>query len=382
MRDWRIMHKNHDGTNRGQLQPENLSFSMIKGEAGSSSVAYELDLGHSESVDMQQFTEPYRTDFELSVDNIIIMAGMHTDITFNTDDNFIQIAGRDWLHYLERREYPFDPVNPNLYRIGTPDRGLAFAASLADIKIILETILNTTLAQPYSLPITYTVPTMGVAIDYEFSLGDTGSIHSKIAELAQEEGGVYDFWVTPAKVLEFGVPRQYTTAVMTDPNACAFILDNSNTIRANVVGSGPGATRFVGYGSGNEVRLGLQLMDNDLANVYRRLDGNADFGDIPNRERVNKLTRAEFFYQKFSQDKVTVDIEATQIDSFWNIVRPGKAIWIDDIPIGPLTLGGPFELLELSGSVSTEGGETISLTLDPIHFVDEPSPPAFWTDRE
>ena len=335
MRDWRIMHKNHDGTNRGMLQPENLSFTMVKGEAGSHSVNYELSLGHEESVDMVQFTEPYRTDFELSVDGLIIIAGMHTEISFNTDDEFIQIAGKDWLHYLERREFPFDPVNPNAYRTGNPDRGLAFAYTNVDVGVIVNKLLTTTLAQPYSLPMSWSTPTTGVTADYELSLADTGSIHSKIAELAQEEGGAFDFWCDKNRVIHFASPRQYTGDVILDASECAVTFTNDNTVRGEVNSAGPGATRFVGYGAGNEVRLGLQLIDTTLAGVYRRLDGNADFGDEPSRNRVNSLTRGEFEYMKHPQDKVTIEIQAEAIGGFWAAVRPGVAVWVDNIPAGP-----------------------------------------------
>lgn len=379
MRDWRIMHKNHDGTNRGQLQPENLSFTMVKGEAGSHSVNYELDLGNATMVDMTQFTEPYRTDFELSVDGLIIIAGMHTEMSFNTEDEFIQIAGKDWMHYLERREYPFDPLQPNAYRLGDPDRGLAFIGINTDIGNIINQLLTQTLTMPYSLPISWTTPTIGVATDYELALADTGSIQSKIAELAQEQGGAFDFWIDKNMQLHFAIPRQYTEAASTDPAACAMVFNTNNMIRGEVNSAGPGATRFVGYGAGNEVRLGLELIDNDLCNVYRRLDGNADFSDVPSRARVDSLTIGEFHYVRFAQDKVTIEVQAEEIAGFWNTMRPGIAVWVDNVPAGPLTINGGYEVIEVSGDVSTEGGETISLTLDPIHWIDVEDAPPLWS---
>lgn len=380
MRDWRILHKNHDGTNRGLLQPENLSFTMVKGEAGSHSVNYELDLGNAASVDMQQFTEPYRTDFELTVDGIAIIGGIHTEISFNTDDEFMQIAGKDWMHYFERREYPFDPLAPNAYRLGDPDRGLALAYENTDIGIVVNQLLVQTLSQPYSLPITWTTPTVGILVDYEISLADVGSIQSKLAELSQEQGGAFDFWVDTNMVLHFAISRQYDVGASTDPNECAMVFNNDNMIRGEVNSAGPGATRFVGYGAGNEVRLGLELIDEPLCNVYRRLDGNADFSDVPSRARVDSLTIGEFHYQKHAQDSVTIEVQAEEIPGFWNTMRPGIAVWVDEVPAGPVWINGAFEVMEVSGDVSTEGGETISLTLEPIHWIDVPDPPPVWSE--
>ena len=369
MRNWRIMHKNHDGTNRGQLQPENLSFTMQKGDAGSNSVAYELDLGHSESVDMVQFQEPYRTDFELSVDGYIIIAGMHTEIAFSTDDNFVQIAGKDWLHYLEKRQYPFDPMEPNQYRDGDPERGLAMEAEGVDVGTIIGTILARVLDEPYSLDMTYTVPDMETPIDFELALADTSSIQSKIAELG-ENATLFDFWVTPSKELQFAVPRQYDETAMTDSSACALILNNDVTVRASITSTGPDCTRFVGYGAGNEVRLGLELMDVNQMGPYRRLDGNDDYGDVAFRARVDRLATGDYYQRKFPQETVTIEVQAEDIGGFWPAIRPGCAIWIDNIPVGLYLINGGYELLELSGDVSNEGGETIALTLEPIRLTE------------
>src|SRR5262245_30197191 len=109
-----ITHMEHDGTIRDTFRPEDLHFTLRLDEP--SDIDYEASLAMPNM--RAGFVGPYRTDFLLTVDGEPVIGGLHTPYERQGEDESVRIAGKCWMHYLEKRHYPFDPQAPTLFRHG------------------------------------------------------------------------------------------------------------------------------------------------------------------------------------------------------------------------------------------------------------------------
>jgi hypothetical protein len=357
--------------------PENLNFTMNKGENGPHEVTYELPTAN-DAADLHNIV-PYWTDFELYRENEILTSGMLTSAAFQSESEALQVAGKSWLHYLEKRQWPFDPMDPLRYKQPGAPRGVAWEVEQIDVAYVVEKLLTVTLAEPNSLPITgYQVileaDRVGRKMDYRIDLADTESILSKISSVAQQEPGIFDFWIDNNKVFHKQVPRRYTIDVLADATLCqwAFTDSASGLLSVSLTDNGPEGTHLVGYGAGDEVRLGLMMDDPAAQNKYRRLDASVDFGDVPNRARVNALTRGHFGLSIQPQIEVVIEVWPDAVRDFWEVIYPGCAIWLQ-FNHEAYNINSAHEVVSMDVQVDLESNESVTLNLNQVYPMYEES---------
>jgi len=388
-----VLHRTHDGTNLAMFYPENLSFTMNKGENGPHEVTYELPTAN-DAAELKNVV-PYWTDFELYRENEQIFGGMVTSVSFSSEDECIRVAGKSWLHYFEKRHYPFDPTDPAKYQWpGTP-RGIAYQAIQKDISEVLHFLLQNILFLPNSLELFWDLGTTGRLMDYQISLGDTTSLLARITEIAQQEPGIFDFWISNDKWFHIQMPRRYSIDVLVDATLCqwTFVDTPSGLLSVNFTDNGPEGNHLLGIGAGNDVQLGLAMDDAASQNYYRRLDTNHDFGDVPNRNRINALTRGYFGLAIQPHHEITIEVWPDAVRDFWNVIYPGCAIWLE-YHNEAYTINSAHEVVSMEASIDLESNEIVTLNLNQVYPMYEesthdifplpdqyiPKPQRYWID--
>lgn len=396
MGKWLVEHRNHDYSLIGSaIPPRDLSFTLRTGKEGPHDVSYNLPLlkdNEELSIpDIFEFVSPYKTDYYLTRYNrdneaTFSTSGMHVDTRVADGQEYTEIAGKGWLHYLERRQYPFDPLNPNLHRyiaggygmLTNPERGLAAKRTYLKGSAIVEFLLTEViLNEPYglenfSLVINETPETSGT---WELALNDTTDLLAHITDLAEERDAGFEFWIDdsnpPAKVfhIDFAYPFLGTLELTTDPE------NNQGLLTTTFSNGGPGVNRFVGTGSGNDVKIGLLLEDNAAAAIYRRQDGSEDFGDVETRLRVNRLTADAFARQKNPYQGISVDVFPEGFegagwpgDYFWSLVYPGSLVYVF-ADLHHTEINTLYQVQTMDAQVSNEGDEKVTLNLELPHYM-------------
>lgn len=378
---WHVRHKNLDGSNIAQFSIENLHVTWNKGENGPHELTYEIPSQYP-GTDISRI-KPYYVDFELARNDIPLFSGMLTSVSFESENEYIEVAGKSYLHYLDKRTFPFDPMDPNRYRIFFPPRGYAFDTVATEMSTIIGYMFDKVFAEPNSLPMTWELVDTGVFIPYQIDLGDTETILSKITALSQQDPGNFDFWIDDLnKHFKMAVPRRYPIDVLADPKLCnwTFTDSPSGLLSVKWTNNGPESSRLTGYGAGDDVKLGLRMQDPGTMNMCRLLEATEDFGDVPNRARVNALTKGKFGYDIRDQTECTIEVwpDAVQ-DFFYGRIYPGCAIWLD-YSNEVYRINSAHEVVSIELEVNTETDESVTLNLNQVYpLYEESAPPVIPT---
>jgi len=292
----------------GIYRPEHLNFSIRNSQAGD--VSYEIPLGEP-NLTFEEFG-PYRTDYQIwrrggsGLYNLLV-EGMVTSVNLNKDRDSVLVSGKDWIHYLERRIYPFDPA---LYRSGDwvnwpkqwPDvqpPNLAADAEAVEVRDVVEEILdamnNVTLpalpggvaADPSRqnvLPIMFNNPPTGSSVLYKILPGDETTVFEHIQKLSELVDGFefdilpqsYEFkmW-SPSRLQDQPVYRIKGVNTPTTSEAGGAVVE------ADWTNDGPEGTYLVGLGTA-EHRVGAVWYYKPSIDQYRWLDRIYDFGELSN----------------------------------------------------------------------------------------------------
>ncbi len=293
---WTIEHREHeftpivvgmpaiqvDGALINEVTPDNLAFTLQLGKLGPGQISYDLGLSAldvitGDPVVGHEFVGAYRTDFRLkrSTQAHPLMAGMHTPTPAMADgatpEDFVSLAGQDWLHYLQRRVWPYDAA---LSYVDWP-AGLRFSVAAAEIGDIVRDVLETvrdvspnwplppdapgTGGHPsYSLGYTVVCDSTGVMTNFAISPMDSTTIYDMINTFAQNERdqGGFDFLMTWDKIFKLIYPE------IGDPTMPVFTLQvDAITKIANMreigfTNIGPLGTHYLGVGSGASNQAG------------------------------------------------------------------------------------------------------------------------------
>jgi hypothetical protein len=376
---WTVKHLEHDGTVLSTFKPENLTFSLEKGENGPHTVSYELSRGNDSVT--PAFVGPYRTDFELYSDTDLIVAGMHTLFNVESDQEHVKIGGKGWLHYLQKRYWPFDPNDPNAYRkkagLAAPDdddppTGYAYAVTGIDSMDIIGDMLDMITADPNSLEITHSLVDIGHDPVFSIDLIDTESIYDKIVTLSQEDPGEFDFWVTNAKVFQRAAPRLYSLDVVEDEEHADIehifdseVLD-SGLHSVGFTNTGPVATRLRGTGSSQSTTLASVREFFDGSAEFRLLEDNISFGHVNTQSRVVTLTRKHMLFGVNPVHEITITVVSDRIANFWTRFKPGKAIWLKANLEG-WNIDSAQEIVTMTCNPDNAGNELVTMRLNQIY---------------
>lgn len=373
---WHVKHKEHDGTLIADIRPENLDFTLNREPPHT--IQYEMSLSRPEIY--HDFIGPYRTDFELWYGDTLIMAGPHTSLNVSLGDDHCTIYGKDWFHYLERRQYPFDPrPNPpfdpshvNDFVIGSPAQGIAYEAAATDVATIIKNLLDIILARPHSMNITYpTLSTaLGIPTNYSLALADTTYMADIIRSLsAIDPGFVYEI-LPLGKELRLYSPYKYDIGVVSDPSLANYTFDSSNEDaieELEFTNNGPGATHLFGRGNGiGQVNYGSALGADANQTIYRRLDADVDLSEMRNRDEAIAATARNFKQIIDPQHEVTFKVNPDLITDFWTLIQPGYAIWFN-IDLIAHQLDSAQEIMNMHCTVSTEGDALVDFGLQQVY---------------
>jgi len=318
------------------------------------------------------FIGPYRNGWLLRQGWVPIQAGLITSVTTQKGSDFMTVGGKSWLHYFERRQFPFngDPtVSGNdegqleSYTGSKPGFGYNLDTSI-DVITHLTHILDKVLAKTDSWPITYSLSTIGKNIKYDVPLGDQRFVSDMIGELSDIAPG-FDYRTTWDMIFQIASPYFYgdpTTFDITDSTDShwAFVFDNSSDAKTpfdiSFTNNGPIATHVSGYNSIDipAVTIGYGPGQDQ----FGRLDASYDFGDISNADALDAKTSKQLAFDLQPQHEIPLSVLPNNITNFWTIFKPGVAIFVDQ-ELGYHRIDSGQRIVQMSISDDGSIGEPI-----------------------
>lgn len=338
--------------------PENLHF--VLNDEDVSTIEYDIsssakDLNGNNIITGNDFISPHNTHWRLRYGpSVTIAAGVHTSVKMTYSQNYMSVAGSDWLWYLDQRFMPFSGAVNHAYDYTLMNPimpGVNYEINSVDLSTALTAILNMALGRTNSLPITYTLAASGLIIDYHrLDLADTTTLLEIIKDLCSYDPG-RAFEITPGRVFEISTGARWYG----DPNAIAndsananlvWTINNSNPpLDLDFTNVGPGCTHIQGEGSGTTTREIVTLGNLENQGVYWRTDKPYQFNDAITRATVLARTQEQLAFDLNPVHEIPIYLDPDMIDKqisvnlshnpgdddgwFWSNIKPGRALWVD-----------------------------------------------------
>lgn len=358
---WQIRHFTHGNELLHTINPEKLRGSLNHNDPHD--VYYEVSLDHpvvdEENTAEGDFIGSWQTDWRLLRDGVPIqgMSGPITGVRIPEGEEVVQITGKSWLEYLNRRHYPSDTDLADI-------KQYLFVAFDKDVTEIIRDLIQGTIARPNSLAIdtsnldSRTTFKENLRVEYV----DTETILSKIKQLAEGEPG-FDFEMTWDKKFKLYYPEY------SDPTDVEFIMVTAQppTLKQTNAAygidwtdNGPQGTHLLALGSGLAYRMAIALGSDDGQSTFRRLDFTMDFGEVPKKSKLRRLAKGGLRAGVRPQREVPIRIIPEQIHDFWTRVRPG-AYFINNTELGAHTVTGEKKLTAIEFEVTNQGEELVEL---------------------
>jgi hypothetical protein len=404
---WEVDLFNQDGSNDpnskelvATVAPENLSFTFQEGQNGPHEVAFELSRYASDAdgnfIVANSFVGPYRTDFHLRRSDLTnpLITGVLTPYGgADPSEDHVKIAGKSYLHYLERRFWPYDA---DLSYRNFPD-GFRFKVKDAEVGRIVKDMLETvrdlspnypgppgsTLAtRSFSLDFTVDVDDTGHKINYEIAPFESQSLYELVKSLsegARADKAAFDFYMTWDKVFrlvypEVGKPSKPVLYLEVDVET-----GKANMLEAQQTNTGPQCTHVLGVGAGTSTRSGgVNRHFRHNSSIFRRLDEVSDFGEVKNLDALIGLTAGTLSFGANPVKEVPISVDPNQIPNFWKRVRPPGQYVMVDYDLGYARINSVQKIVSIDGSVTPEGDETAVLNLNQHYNVDTSTGLADW----
>lgn len=369
------------------VAPDQLQFRLQLGKLGPGTIAYDLGLHARDTVTNlevveHEFVGAYRTDFLLKRSGLTdpLMGGMHTPAPAATDgaqpQDKISIAGQDWLHYLQRRVWPYDAT---LSYVNWP-AGLRFAVAAGEIgdivRALLETVRDVSPNWPlppdppgggghpsYSLGFTVDCDDTSTTTNFEISPMDTTTIYDMIVTLAQNptgEGG-FDFLMTFDKIFRLVYPEIGTPASPLYTLEQDAVTHLANMRELGMTNTGPAGTHFLGVGAGSSGQAGgVNRHFRANSAVYRRLDAVEQFGDVKNLDLLETLTGGALSTGANPILEIPCVVNPNDIEGFWAVTRPGQYVTVN-WDFGAHQLASVQKIVTMDCAADQEGNESVTL---------------------
>lgn len=411
MGDFLVYHRDVEtGIITGQYVPENLNFGIRNSEPGD--IAYEIPL--AEPFLRREEFGPYRTDYQLyrrgnSGQYTLLTEGMITSVNLNGDRDSVLIAGKDWLHYLERRVYPFNPV---AYRaggaIGTggwrdwpkqwpeidPDTMLVEDADPIEVRIIVEDILLAMVeallpaipgVAADTLPrgqlgIMFNNVDTGKKTKYKVFPGDGTTILDHIKKLSEMVDG-FEFDILPQS-LEF---KMWHPDRLTSQPVYRFLgvgtESTGQVIEADWTNDGPEGTVLLGLGTADK-KAGALWYYKPSVDQYRWLDKVYDFGELSFTEQLisGQISPEDMLLRMlkdqddlFPQRRLGISLANPEFlsPSFYTAGRPrqliGRRVHFKHTWSPYWTVDSDYRVNAINWDVDQNGNEEVELELEIIY---------------
>jgi hypothetical protein len=274
VREWKIVHYNNEDDPIAEIQPEQLTFADYLNRVGY--VQYEIDMENEYA--RASYVYPYRTNYRLYWGTEAIQGGLHTAVSIeDIESDKLGVTGNDWLHYFERRIFPFDPLDLTT--------GTYIASVNTDVYVIAKHILDTVLAVAGSYTFVYTIGTSGQTINqFKIERGDTATVFEKLTNLMETKPG-FDIEVTYDRNIYFHLKRG-------NPNN-PFVFETGKNIQMlSYTNNGPTGTWSLGLAQGTSGRTGRAKLSDAVA-TYKRLDAPHDYNEVRDISQLQALVDAD-----------------------------------------------------------------------------------------
>lgn len=285
MGEWTVRHVGHRSQQLGIFRPGNLNFSLVNCDEGP--ISYELAMYEP----AEDSFGPYRSDWILLRGTNIINSGMHTGLNMNKDRDTLLVSGMDWLHYLKRRQYPFDPVQYRTVATGYyktwPKKWVD-----EDLRDIVHDILRAMINDDpaYTPDFILGNGPSGTTHRYKIYPADSTKVFDHIKALSEVTPG-FEFAISPV-TREFFM--YYPDRDSGNPVYHIHSTGSETTgqiTEMDWVNQGPRGTHTLGLGSGGKARnMGSVKTDIENKKEFRRLDITEDFGELSSQAALDKLT--------------------------------------------------------------------------------------------
>jgi hypothetical protein len=339
---FRVIHKRHDETKLGEAFPSNLEFALYLGKVGFCN--YDLDM--SSALAVRQNTEAYGTDYELYLDDRVIQAGMHTDVQVDDiDGHTMSVSGKDWYHWFEKEEWPFDPLDPLANVYSQIDR---------DLFLIVQDMLTTIQAQPNTIQFTFGFGLSGILGKLKIDVADNEDMLSKITNFGQGDPG-FDFEITWDKQINLWHPQKNRITNLV-------LEQGTNIYGFSYHDKGPVATHTTGTAQSNSSKLGV-VVDDAAQTKFRRLMATTEFQNVTDAEQLATLTTGESGRNAVPHLEFTCKVVPDFLTDFFGIASLGDTIEVR-ADIGYDVIDGPFRLVSITGNPNDEGDQEYELGFD------------------
>jgi hypothetical protein len=323
----------------GNLHPEDTEWVHTLNQYGT----INFDLSLDSPLCKKRYLTPYMTDFKFFMGDRLEMEGIITDLQFpQLTSESVKVSGRSYLHYLEKRYWPFDPGNPNYFTRSWFEQ---------DVVLVIESMLDEVLTQGGSLDFSYNNDPVGIPVNYRIEPADSETIYDKIVQLSGQEPG-FDFWEGEGRVLYIAKERGSKTSITLN------LTDLTDVVWNN---QGPRATHLLGLGAGTSSRLGISLDSAEgLERVQRRYDAIEDFGAVVDEYMLTNLTVAELEKQVHDSEIVSA---STMHDEFTAHVQPGDTIGVH-VDLGVTCITHDSRVQSITGKMNLQGDQFYDITFE------------------
>ena len=268
---------------------------------------------------------PYRTNYELwrqsTGNGVCVSDGMLASINLNKDRDTVLISGKDWIHYLQRRIYPFKPEGyigfdadePEMYWDAWPKQWPTMELGdqdPIDIALIVRDIIRSmnkgiaidhatidanvpigyTLGAPH---ITQSVPLTGQTGKYKIYPGDQTTIFDHLTKLSEMTDKGFEFDILPlSHEFKLWCPRR---SLADEPPFYGFSPSDNEEggqiTEFDWTNDGPEGTYLIGLGTRDATRVGAIWTDTDNVQEFGRLDRVFDFGALTIEEMIVQMLK-------------------------------------------------------------------------------------------
>lgn len=368
---WTVEYKRHSGEVLGIVAPENLHFVLnidephtLEFEQSIFNTVTSIFRGDAPSAG------PYQTDWALKRDAFTVATGIVTRLEGQGGSEFFTISGQSYLHYLDRRIFPFQLTYSNSISnpSGTGARiwaGGGYYAIQTNVDQILLDILDyVDNIDIYGLTFTTDIDPIDFApFFYSIEGGDSESILSKVRALSelQYKAGGFDFEMTKNKVFKAYYPEKGS---YTDPVIVIYVDSDGNTTATELgfANTGPEATHVLGSGGGGWLPVNKDFPESSAK--YRRLDSAHDFGDnVKSADMLDNMTSSHLSLGANPVHEVPITVNANEIENFWQAVEAGFYAYVQ-YDLGWHKIDSSQKIVSLDCTITNEGDENVAFGLN------------------
>jgi hypothetical protein len=391
MAEWTVQVTHHAEAGAGivaEYQPHELNFSIKNSDVGD--LSFELPIAQPSLLNPsgtymgRDTIIPYQHDFYLYRGSNLRMSGMFTSVNLNKDRDTVLVGGKDWIHYLDLRRYPFDPrayVEQRDWELWPKQWGLPPPGAGVDLQVMVEDILdamiNATIADydtpsnviyavDHTPPFLLTNPATGILWWYKILPADQTTILQHIKTLSEVEVG-FEFDILPSN-LEF---KMYSPDRDGGYPIYSFTKEDQIT-DLDWTNEGPLATITLIYGAGSSLKRGVVRTFEPSVDAFRWTENVADVGSVFNQEMLNSMAASERYADRFPRKKLSFTVHDPELltPNFWTGGRPRSLIgnrirMTHNFQFH--TVDAYFRIMALNFKVDQNGNEEVEFEVEMIN---------------